>query len=169
MFSDNIFRNRLVLECICTRKYSERAYKLLRAYGIRQTRYTTRQRGSLVLYIFAFLLRPPCVADADIIFFNCGFFFLSFFIPRLFSAVADWMSTILFYTWCGPIVNLECRSEICYTRLAANAGPKKSPKIHHLGTITQLCRAISSQLRHVSTIGKNLLNSNVSPHVFTIW
>jgi len=28
-------------------------------------------------------------------------------------------------------------------------------KNHHLGTIAQLCRAISSQLRHVSTIGKN--------------
>jgi len=46
--------------------------------------------------------------------------------------------------------------------------PKKSPKIHLLGTITQICRAVSSQLRHViSTIGKNLLNSNISltyPH-----
>jgi len=31
---------------------------------------------------------------------------------------------------------------------------KKSPKIRHLGTIAQLCRAISSQLRHISTIGK---------------
>jgi len=38
---------------------------------------------------------------------------------------------------------------------------------HHLGTIAQLCRAISSQLRHMSTIGKKLLNSNISstcPH-----
>jgi len=33
---------------------------------------------------------------------------------------------------------------------------QKSPKIGHLGTIAQLCRAISSQLRHVSTIGKNV-------------
>jgi len=31
----------------------------------------------------------------------------------------------------------------------------------HLGTIAQLCRAISSQLRHVSTIGKILLSSNI--------
>jgi len=38
---------------------------------------------------------------------------------------------------------------------------KKSPKNCHLGTITQLCRAISSQLRHVSTIGKNL-SGNIS-------
>jgi len=40
---------------------------------------------------------------------------------------------------------------------------KKLPKIRRLGTISQLCRAISSQLRHVSTIGKSLLNSNTSP------
>ena len=38
---------------------------------------------------------------------------------------------------------------------------KKSPKSRHLHTIVQLCRAISSQLRHVSTIGKNLLSSNI--------
>jgi len=31
-------------------------------------------------------------------------------------------------------------------------------------TIVQLCQAISSQLRHVSTIEK-MLNSNISPHV----
>ena len=51
---------------------------------------------------------------------------------------------------------------MCCTRLAGNAGPKKSQKNHHLGTLAQLCRAISSQLRHVSTIGKNLLNINTS-------
>jgi len=72
------------------------------------------------------------------------------------------MSTILLHR-CGPSANLECRSEMCCMQLAGNAGPKKSPKIRHLGTIAQLCRAISSQLRHVLTIGKNLLNSNSSP------
>ena len=44
---------------------------------------------------------------------------------------------------------------------------KKVAKNRHLGTIAQICQAISSQLRHVSTIGKNLLNSNMSstcPH-----
>ena len=60
-------------------------------------------------------------------------------------------------TWCGPSANLECRSERCCTRLAANAGPKKVAKNRHLGTIPQLCRAVSSQLRHVSTIGKKLV------------
>jgi len=40
---------------------------------------------------------------------------------------------------------------------------QKSPSGHH----RKLCRAISSQLRHVSTIGKKLLSSNISstcPH-----
>jgi len=32
--------------------------------------------------------------------------------------------------------------------------PKKSQKMRHLGTIVQLCWTISSQLRHISTIGK---------------
>jgi len=32
----------------------------------------------------------------------------------------------------------------------------RDAKNRHLGTIAQLCRAISSQLRHVSTIGKKL-------------
>jgi len=45
---------------------------------------------------------------------------------------------------------------------------QKSPKNGHLGAIAQLCRAIPSQLRHVSAIRKkNLLNSNISrtcPH-----
>jgi len=59
-----------------------------------------------------------------------------------------------FYTWCVHSANLECRSEMCCLRLTGNAGPKKSPKICHLGTIAQLCRAICSQLKHVSTIGK---------------
>ena len=31
----------------------------------------------------------------------------------------------------------------------------------HLRTIAQLCRAIYSQIKHVSTIGKNLLNGNI--------
>jgi len=72
-----------------------------------------------------------------------------------------------FHTWCGLSVNLECRSDRCCARLAENTARKKSPISRHLGTIPQLCRAIFSQLRHVSTIGKNLLSSNISstcPH-----
>jgi len=52
---------------------------------------------------------------------------------------------------------------MCCTRLAGNTGRKNDAKNRHLRTIAQLCRAISSQLRHVSTIGnKNLLSSNIS-------
>jgi len=54
----------------------------------------------------------------------------------------------------------------CAARGSLEMQDQKSPKIRHLGTIAQLCWAISSQLRHVSTIGKNLLNSNVF-HMFS--
>jgi len=35
---------------------------------------------------------------------------------------------------------------MCYTWLAENTGCKNDAKNRHLGTIAQLCRAISSQL-----------------------
>jgi len=54
-------------------------------------------------------------------------------------------------------------SETCCARLVENTGRENDAKTRHLATIAQLCRAISSQLRHVSTIEKNLLNSNISP------
>jgi len=72
---------------------------------------------------------------------------LSFFFPRLISTVTDWMSTIL-HTWCGLGANLGCRSETCCTRLAEKKNAKKSPNNRHLRTIAQICRALSSQLRH---------------------
>jgi len=56
---------------------------------------------------------------------------------------------------------------MCRTRLAENTERKNSPKIRYLRTIVQFCRAVSSQLRHASTNGKNLLSSNISsrcPH-----
>jgi len=52
---------------------------------------------------------------------------------------------------------------MCCTWLAENTGRKNVAKNRHLGTIARLCRTISSQLRHISTIGKkNLLSSNIS-------
>jgi len=66
------------------------------------------------------------------------------------------MSTILPHMVC-PSVNLECRSEMCCTRLAENTGRKKVAKNRHLATIAQLCLAISSQLRHVSTNRKKIV------------
>jgi len=49
-------------------------------------------------------------------------------------------------------------SEMCCTGLTENTGCKN----RHFGTIAQLCRTVSSQLRHVSTIGKKLLNTDTS-------
>jgi len=54
---------------------------------------------------------------------------------------------------------------MCCTRLAENAGPKKIAKIDHLGTIAQLCRAMSSQLWHISTIGKKNFKQQYLLHV----
>jgi len=53
------------------------------------------------------------------------------------------------------------------TRLAGNAGCKNSPKNRRLGTIAQLCRAISSQLRHVSTIEKKFIKQQYLLHMFS--
>jgi len=95
---------------------------------------------------------------------SCFFFLLLFLFPRLISAVGDWMSTIYFHTWCGLSANLECRSEMCCTLLAENTGRKKVAKNRHLGTIAKFCRAISSQLRHLSTIGKKLVKHQYVLH-----
>jgi len=52
---------------------------------------------------------------------------------------------------------------MCCTRLGENTGRKN----RHFGIIAQLCRPVCLQLRHISTIGKNLLNTDTSstcPH-----
>jgi len=107
------------------------------------------------------------VADADIMFLPCGFFFyLSFFFssPNLSRRRLDSLKIACFHTWCGLGANLGCTSETCCTGLAENAARKNSPKIRHLGTIEQLCRAISLQLRHVATIGKKFVKQQYLHH-----
>jgi len=97
--------------------------------------------------------------------FSFFLFLSSFFFPCLISAVADWILPY-FHTWCGLSANLGYRSETCCTRLAENTGRKKVSKNRHMGTIAQICRAISSQLRHVSTIGKNFVKQQYVPQMF---
>jgi len=127
-------------------------------------------------YIFFFLnsclfMAALCNRAGHI--FNLWFllsFFLSSFFPRLISAVGDWMSTI--DTRCGLSVNLQCRSETYCARFAENAARKKSPKCRYLSPIPKLCPALSSQLRHVSTIRKNLVKQQYLLHnlyVLIIW
>ena len=74
-----------------------------------------------------------------------------------------------FHTWCGLSANLRCRSETCCTWVTEKTQDAKVAKNHHLGTIAQLCRAISLQLRHVSTIRKKLVKHQYLLHVLTIW
>jgi len=114
---------------------------------------------------------PPYGIGQAIISSSCGFFFSFFFLsffPGLFSAVAHWMTCLLyFHAWCGLSANLRCRSVTCCTRLTENTGRKKSPKIRHLGTIAQLCQAIPSQLKHLLTTGKKLVKQQYLPHIST--
>jgi len=102
---------------------------------------------------------------------RCGYYifamwFSSIIFPRL-SQPSQIGCLPYFHTWCGLSTNLECRSETCCTRLAVKYRTHIIAKFFHLGTIAQVCLAISSQLRHISTIGKNLLKGNISsicPH-----
>jgi len=85
--------------------------------------------GKVNLVMAALCNRGPLYFCLVVSFFFVSFFF---FFPRLLSAVEDWMSTIL------PRLsaNLECRSEMCCTRLAGNTGCKKSPSGHHRTTFS---------------------------------
>jgi len=92
-----------------------------------------------------------------IMFYSCAWFLLlSFSFLRSQSGCLPYLNT-----WCGLSANLECRCEMCCTRLAENTGRKnyaKSPSAHHRTTLSSF---ISSHLRHISTI-EVLLNSNNS-------
>jgi len=96
------------------------------------------------------------------IFLPCCLFFLSIFFssPNLSRRILDVCHTATDGVTLVRI--LRCKSETCCTRLAKKYRTQKPAKIRHLGTIAQLCRAISSQLRHASTVEKNLPNSNTS-------
>jgi len=52
---------------------------------------------------------------------------------------------------------------MCCMRLAGNTGRKNDAKSRHLRTIAQICWAESSQLRHISTIGKKLVKQQYHP------
>jgi len=81
------------------------------------------------------------------------FFFLSFFFPRLISAM-EIGCLPYFHTWCGLSANLECVSEMCCTRLNENTGRKKLPFWHHR---TKLLGCIFAAKAYVDD-RKNVLN-----------
>jgi len=92
-----------------------------------------------------------------IIFCSCVCFLLFSFFFLTYSQQSEIECLPYFYTCRGLSANLDCRSEMCCTRLAENSGCTKAPKIRHMGTIAQLRRDVSSQLRHVSTIRKKMV------------
>ena len=97
-------------------------------------------------------LWPPCVARCRHYIFILWFLLL-FLFPRLISAVGDWMSTILPHmVWPNCKFRMQVWNVLCVARWKYRTQniAKKSASGHHPTT----CRAISLQLRHVSTIGK---------------
>jgi len=52
-----------------------------------------------------------------------------------------------------------------FARAEETKDSKNLPKIRHLCTIAQLCPATSSQLRHVSTIGKKIVKQQYLLHM----
>jgi len=109
-------------------------------------------------------LHSRCGHYIFLLWFLSSFFRSSFFIPCPYQR-SQIGCLPYFYTWCGLSANLECRCEICCMQLAGNAELKKSPKTRHLGTIAQLCPAISLQLRCISTIGKKLVKEQYLLHM----
>jgi len=95
-----------------------------------------------------------CNADhyIFILFLLCSFF------PRLISAVGEWMLPY-FGTWCGLSANLECRSQMHCTRLAANTRRKKSPSRYHRTTSSGHIFATKACIHNRK---KNMLSSNTS-------
>jgi len=89
-----------------------------------------------------------------IIFLPCGFFLLLFSSPNLSGRRLD-----VYHTLCGHSANLECRSEMCCTRLAGKAGRKnrqKSPSGHHRTTFSGCLFATKAYTDNQ----KNVANSN---------
>ena len=104
-------------------------------------------------------LWPPCVADADIIFLPCGFFLFSFLV---WSQQPQIGCLPYFYTWCGHSANLECRSEMCCTRLAGNTGCKK------IATRTPSHNFVGPYLRNEGKyrqLEKKLVKQQYLPHM----
>jgi len=74
------------------------------------------------------------------------------------------MSTILLHMAWPYSANLECRSEMCCTRLAANTGPKsrqKSPSGHHRTTLSGYIFATKACIDH----RKKLVKQQYLPHM----
>jgi len=113
---------------------------------------------------FDHLLWPPCVADADIIFLPCGFFF--FLSIYLFSSPSLRRRRLDVYHTSRHCVVLMRIYDAGLKRAARGSlkiqAAKNSPSGHHRTTLSGYIFATKARIT-VSTIGKkNSLNSNIS-------
>ena len=107
-------------------------------------------RSTCEHYIFALWFLLPSI------------FFL--FLPRLILAVAEWMSIILLHmVWPYCEFRMQVRNVLHAARWKCRT--QNDAEKRHLRTIAQLCRAESSQLRHVSTIIKKFVKQQYLLHV----
>jgi len=108
------------------------------------------------------LLWLPYLIGQAIIFLPCGFYLLSFFFfssPNLSGRRLDVYHTL------APGVAL-LRIQNAGLKCAARGSLEiQDAKNRHFGTIVQLCWAISSELRHVSTIVKKLVKQHYLVHM----
>ena len=120
---------------------------------------------SLKFRVFMAALRCKCGHYIFVLFLLLSFFFFSS--PNLSRRRLDVYHTATHGVALVRI--LRCRSETCCMRLAGNAGPKiakNSPSGHHRTTLSDYIFATKARIDNRK---KNLLNSNVSPRVLTIW
>ena len=72
------------------------------------------------------------------------------------------MSTILPHVHGVALVRIQ---NACLKCAARGSLKNTGRKNRHFGTIEQFCRAVSSQLRHVSTIGKKFVKHRYLLHL----
>ena len=96
--------------------------------------------------------------------FACDFYLLSFFFPRLISAVADWISAILPHSHGVALVRI---SDACLKPAARGClkiqdvkKSLKSPSRHHRTTLSGYIFATKARIDNRK---KTLLSSNISP------
>jgi len=116
-------------------------------------------------YFVVVLLWPPYVIGQAIIFLPCGFY-LSFFLllsffssPNLSGRRLDVYHTSTPGVALVRIYNAGLKCAACCLLEISDTNNR------HFGTIVQLCRAISSELRHVSTIGKKHVKQQYLLHM----
>jgi len=102
----------------------------------------------LVVLILLIMVALCNRADHYIFILFLSFFFLFFSSPNLSGRRLDVYHTLAHGV---ALVRIQNAGLKCAARGSLQIQDAKN---RHLGIITQLCRAISSQLRHVSTIGK---------------